>query len=863
MGPMDSVIRKAMKRGRARPIQGAKVVRVDLDAGLIPIEVEDRYERVLLVALLEGRFLGQVLLSTDGVLTAERQWDAIVRELGKVLWRRQLKRAFMRAARGSPSSPPVAGPSVSVVISTKDRPDDLRACLASLTRLRTPPHEILVVDNGSRDRATYEVTREFPVRYLVEPTPGKSRALNRGIMEATGEIIAVTDDDCTVDPGWLDGLGDPFDDPLVMATTGYVGPLHVETRAQYLFEAHGGFKRHDQRRVFDGASTSPVLIAAVVGAGANCFFRRSIFDEIGLFAEDLGPGTPTLSPEDKYAFFRVAEAGYRIIFDPARIVWHRHRRSHLDLRKSLFGYTVGEFAYTTRALLSHRDLAVLRIWAWWPRHFLRDIKRLARGDERAIPLDMIVAEVAGMAAGPWRLWQSSRKRRPIPPLEKSQVRRRDDPASVKRPAHLQIGVPETPLLSIVIASRNRRSRLREVLNALHYQSYPANRFEVVVVLDGSTDGSGEMVRGLPVSYPLSLVDQPHSGLAVSRNRGAREASHPVVIFLDDDIVPESDFVAEHAQAHQQGGDHVALGYYPPVLENPTFWGFVLRAWWEDHFRRKAEPAHQWTFVDFVDGNSSLPRSLLFSCGGYDEDFKGRRQDWELGIRLLERGVKWSYHPRAKGRHYLDSRFATSLRHARQEARDDVLVATKHPQVKGQLPVVGASGPAIPRAARLVYSSPDAAEAVLRSGVVALDALERLRLRRHWNRLAHALLRCSYLLGLADRLETPERYKEFFAPAMPRSLVNKVPVWLDSPSALEQVPGPGPLELRLGYAGHTIARVRALQPAGQWDWPTVTDRVVDQAGDSLREAILFEQLAEMLGGRPNAGEPEASPPVGPD
>jgi hypothetical protein len=221
-------------------------------------------------------------------------------------------------------------------------------------------------------------------------------------------------------------------------------------------------------------------------------------------------------------------------------------------------------------------------------------------------------------------------------------------------------------------------------------------------------------------------------------------------------------------------------------------------------------------------------------------------------------VKWSYHPLAKGLHYLDSRFSTSLRHARQEARDDVLVATKHPRVKGQLPLVR-PGPAIPRAGRVVYANPRAAEALLRTGVVVLDRLEQLRLRRRWNRLAHVLLRCSYMLGVADCLETPRRYREFFASSPAE--VSSVPVWLDAPSALGKLPGPGSLELMLGYAGRRVARVRPLHAAGQWDWPSVTDRVVEQAGDALRRAILFEQLAETAGPQPDDAEPEPSPPLG--
>ena len=301
-------------------------------------------------------------------------------------------------------------PTVSVIVCTRDRPADLRACLDSLVRLRTPPHEILVVDNCPSDDRAREVCAESPARYLREDRPGASRARNRGIVEATGEVIAFLDDDCVVDPGWLDELGETLADPLVMALTGYLGPLELDKRAQYLFEV----RRLPALPRAPSVRRRPRLTGqagGVAGASANSMFRRRVFEELGLFAEDLSPATPTRAAEDKYLFYRIVEAGYRIVFDPARIVWHRHRRDYGALRRTLFGYTVGEFAYTTRCLLRHREPGVLSVWAWWLRHLGGDLWLNRRGDGRSVPLGLIAAEATGMLAGPWMLFRSARRGR--------------------------------------------------------------------------------------------------------------------------------------------------------------------------------------------------------------------------------------------------------------------------------------------------------------------------------------------------------------------------------------------------------------------------------------------------------------------
>jgi glycosyltransferase involved in cell wall biosynthesis len=108
---------------------------------------------------------------------------------------------------------------VSVVICTRDRLDELRVCLSSLPRQQHPIREVIVVDNASRDSRTRHVALEGGVTYLREDRPGLDIARSTGALHATSDIVAYTDDDVLLHPNWLQNLILAFDDARVGAVS--------------------------------------------------------------------------------------------------------------------------------------------------------------------------------------------------------------------------------------------------------------------------------------------------------------------------------------------------------------------------------------------------------------------------------------------------------------------------------------------------------------------------------------------------------------------------------------------------------------------------------------------------------------------
>jgi hypothetical protein len=141
----------------------------------------------------------------------------------------------------------------SVVICTRDRPDKLQRCLASLPQQTWQAREVIVVDNASTDSRTRDVAHAAGAIYVREDRGGLDFARNTGAREATSPIVAYTNDDVLLHPQWLERLVAAFDAQAVAAVTGLVLPAELATEAQRHFEAHWSFGRGYLRQDFDKA----------------------------------------------------------------------------------------------------------------------------------------------------------------------------------------------------------------------------------------------------------------------------------------------------------------------------------------------------------------------------------------------------------------------------------------------------------------------------------------------------------------------------------------------------------------------------------------------------------------------------------
>lgn len=306
---------------------------------------------------------------------------------------------------------------VSIIVATYDRPQDLKNCLDALMNLRsTRQKEIIVVDNNPESGLTSRVVKSYPGVILIkERRKGSSYARNTGIIQSTGDIVIFIDDDVTVTPEWLERLIAPFARNKVMAVTGNVLPLELETEAQHLYEIYGGlgrgFEEWEADRAWFEGFTRRSVPTWLLGGTANLACRANIFADpnIGMFDEALGAGTPTGTGEDIYFFYKTLKAGYIIAYEPKAYVFHRHRRDMADLRRQIYHYSRGHVAYHLTTLVNDFDLrALLTLFLHLPKYRIKQLlKQLWFRNQ--YPLLMILVEIAGNLAGPWGFWRSRRR----------------------------------------------------------------------------------------------------------------------------------------------------------------------------------------------------------------------------------------------------------------------------------------------------------------------------------------------------------------------------------------------------------------------------------------------------------------------
>lgn len=236
---------------------------------------------------------------------------------------------------------------------------------------------------------------------------------------------------------------------------------------------------------------------------------------------------------------------------------------------------------------------------------------------------------------------------------------------------------ETPRISVLIASHNRRETLRRCLGTLAAQDLDAADFEVIVGDDGSDDGSAEMVEGFEAPYRLRVLRCAKQGKSLTLNALVEAASAPVCLCLDDDIVAWPGLVSGHLEAHQAEPMTVGLGR---IVQQPPgrrdWYAHAFADAWNDHYERLArKPQPSWT--DCYGAIVSAPRELLLAAGGFSPDFP-IGEDYEVGYRLRNHGGVLTYLPAAGGVHDDQKPGRRLVADTRRQGRSYVELVVRHP-----------------------------------------------------------------------------------------------------------------------------------------------------------------------------------------
>jgi GT2 family glycosyltransferase len=267
---------------------------------------------------------------------------------------------------------------LSVVIPSHNRPDLLRACLASLARHAPPGSEVVVVDDGSPGGVVAEAARSLPgVRVVSLPARGGfCAAANAGIEAAARPVVELLNDDTEVTAGWAEAALARFRDPRVAAVAPLVlcwpgggpGAARVDSAGdRYYLGGVAGKRGHGE--VLGPAHLCPCRVFGA--SGSSAFYRRDVLRRVGAFPAGFGAYF-----EDVDLAFRLHRAGYEVVFEPAARVLHHLGASH--------GRPAG-------ALLEQQSRNEERVF--WRNVPGRDLPRAVR------------LHLAVLAAKAWRRWR--------------------------------------------------------------------------------------------------------------------------------------------------------------------------------------------------------------------------------------------------------------------------------------------------------------------------------------------------------------------------------------------------------------------------------------------------------------------------
>lgn len=329
-------------------------------------------------------------------------------------------------------------------------------------------------------------------------------------------------------------------------------------------------------------------------------------------------------------------------------------------------------------------------------------------------------------------------------------------------------------VSVVIPTYNRRISLERCLISLAAQSFPVMEYEVIVVADGCTDDTVELLRSFAPRFAFRWLSQQNQGAPAAQNLGVAAAKGTIILFLDDDCVCGTDVITAHYDAHAQGDQIVAIGALrlhpdtPPGTLHDVV-GDLEDAEWR---RLTSEGARRSDLM--LCANSSVSRAAALDCR-FDTTYT-RMHDVEAGIRLWAKGYRPRFIPRAIVYELYTKTVRAMLADSYQHGRYEVLLSKDHPSFKPLTGIVNMNaGNRLKRlmrkqlAERAVLS-----ELVLASAAAFVDCLRSVPI---FERLAKRILRAragtAHLRGAIQEAGSWKILEERFGKRVPVIMFHNV------------------------------------------------------------------------------------------
>jgi glycosyltransferase involved in cell wall biosynthesis len=303
-------------------------------------------------------------------------------------------------------------------------------------------------------------------------------------------------------------------------------------------------------------------------------------------------------------------------------------------------------------------------------------------------------------------------------------------------------------ISVIIPTADRCGTLARTLPTVLAQDLPTEDYEVVVVVDGSSDGTIEALEKVERSAALTILQQPRRGPAAARNAGLKVARGELVLFLDDDILCGPELLGLHLAAHEGRPRLLAHGPIFLAPESPDSLVAEGTKRWYEEYNRRILTGHGLDLPSetLLASNSSIRRSLLLDIGGFDENIPSK-EDSELGIRLWKMGVPFLFIPEATAHEiFVKSTSAFLLKDVRMWGRAELAICRKHPDYRAYSPLARVRhGPLHKRLLRRVAAtSPISPMPALIAGV---RIAERLRWIPGSRRAGMRLMHLGQTIGL--------------------------------------------------------------------------------------------------------------------